>query len=143
MRAHEPEQETTPADGTAWDSDADCPFHTVMGQLAQAAVRQQVLFLEGEMLPRTDLVDTLDGWQHLYRLVRTRVCPATRCMPLTPDDVATLVETAVPALLPPSVPASVQASLRRQLVACANCSSPQQCPLGLPARSDLPEEEPR
>jgi hypothetical protein len=143
--ADESEQETevAPVDGTTWESDADCPFHTVMGQFAQAAVRQQVLYLEGEVLPRSDLVDTLDGWHQLYRLVRTRVCPATRCMPLTSDDLATLVETAVPALLPLRVPASVRATLRRQLVACATCPSPQQCPLGLPATSDLPKEESR
>jgi hypothetical protein len=126
---------TAPAPGQVLESDVDCPFHTVMGQLAQTAVLQQVLHLEGELLPRTDVVETLDGWQQLYRLVRMRVCPATRTAPLTPADLATLVDIAVPRLLPPTVPAQVQASLRRQLVACVSCSSPQQCPLGLAAPS--------
>jgi hypothetical protein len=102
-----------------------------MGELAQTAVMQQVLHLEGDLLPRAALVDALEGWQQLYRLVRTRVCPATRDAPLTPADMATLMDTAVPCLLPPGVPVAVQARLCRQLAACARCTSPQECPLGL------------
>jgi hypothetical protein len=102
-----------------------------MGELAQTAVMQQVLHLEGELLPRAALVDALEGWQQLHRLVRTRVCPATRDALLTPADVATLVDTAVPYLLPPVVPVAVQARLYRQLAACTRCTSTQDCPLGL------------
>lgn len=127
----EPATTTAPATREALESDIECPFHAVMGELAQTAVMQQVLHLEGDLLPRAALVDALEGWQQLYRLVRTRVCPATREAPLTSADLATLVDTAVPCLLPPGVPVAVQARLRRQLVACARCASPQQCPLGL------------
>ena len=103
-----------------------------MAQLAQTAVMQQVLHLEGELLPRADLADTLDGWQQLYRLVRRRVCPATREAPLTSAEVAALVDTALPQLLPPSIPRRLYVSLRRQLIACASCASPQQCPVSFP-----------
>jgi hypothetical protein len=104
-----------------------------MGELAQTAVRQHVLHLEGEMLPRAALVDALDGWQQLYHLIRTRLCPATRRASGSPAEMAALVDTAVFSLLPPSVPDSVQARLRCQLLACAACASSAQCPLGLPA----------
>jgi hypothetical protein len=127
----EPATTATPATSRALESDIECPLHTVLGELAQTAVMQQVLHLEGELLPRAALVDALEGWQQLYRLVRTQVCPATRDAPLTPADLAALVETAVPCLLSPGVPVAVQARLCRQLVACARCTSPQECPLGL------------
>jgi hypothetical protein len=109
-----------------------------MGQLAQAAVRQHVLHLEGELVPRADLVERLEGWQQLYRLVRTRVCPATRDTTLTAADLATLVEHAVPCLLPSGVPRLVQSSLCQQLVACASCRSAHECPLGFSAESVRP-----
>lgn len=127
----EPTTTTAPATREALESETECPLHTVMGEMAQTAVMQQVLHLEGELLPRAALVDALEGWQQLYRLVRTRVCPATCDPPLTPADLASLVGTAVPCLLPPGVPVAVQTRLCRQLVACARCASPQECPLGL------------
>ena len=138
-----PQTGTAPAAEGALESDANCPFHTVMAQLAQTAVTQQVLHLEGELLPRADLADTLDSWQQLYRLVRMRVCPATREAPLTPADVAALVDTALPHLLSPSVPVRLHASLRRQLIACASCESPQQCPLSFPRHTSLPDVGPQ
>jgi hypothetical protein len=101
-----------------------------MEQLAQTAVTQQVLHLEGELLPRDDLVDALGGWQQLYHLIRMHVCPATRQAPLTQEDVAALVDVALPRLLPRQVPLEVLAPLRHQLVACATCPSTQQCPVG-------------
>lgn len=128
---------TAPATEETSEPDVECPFHTVITHLAQTAVMQRVLHLEGEALPRAELLDALDGWEQLCRLVRTRVCPATRDVPLTPAELTALVDTAVPHLVPPSVPAEDQARLRRQLAVCARCASPQQCPLGVANRASL------
>jgi hypothetical protein len=127
-RTHDPTAE--PAAAAVLELGAACPLHSVLGELAQAAVRQHVLHLEGEVLPRADLVAEVDGWQQLYRLVRTQVCPATRTRPVPPAELDTLVDAAVCRRLPPSVPARIQQRLRRQLLACAACTSPAQCPLG-------------
>jgi hypothetical protein len=124
-----PQTDPEPAAERVWESDANCPFHTVMTQLAQVAVTQQVLYLGGEQVPRPDLADSLEGWHQLYRLVRTHVCPATRAAALTSADVTTLVDTALPQLLPARLPRQLHVNLRRQLIACASCASPQQCPL--------------
>jgi hypothetical protein len=125
----EPETVAVPDSSGPLDPDSACPFHTVTNQLAHTAVMQQVLYLEGEVLPRDNLLDAMDGWGQLYRLVRTHVCPATRQTPLTQENLAALVDIAVPQLLS-QVPVEVLAALRQQLVACATCLSAQQCPLG-------------
>jgi len=127
----DPAPTTPPGTSGALEPAAGCLLHTVMDQLAHTAVRQHVLHSQGEALPRADLVDALDGWQQLYHLVRTQVCPATRAAPLTPADLAACLDTTVPGLLPPTVSMEVRARLRRQLVACATCASVQDCPLGM------------
>lgn len=107
---------------------AECPFHTVMRQLAGVAVRQHVLHTEGEVLPRSDLIAALDGWQQLYHLVLSRVCPATRIAPLPPIELAALIDAALLHLLPPTQ-APLRTRLCRQLGQCALSSSSQDCPL--------------
>jgi hypothetical protein len=128
------------APGTIYPSGAEaalepmveCPFQLVMGQLAQAAVTQQVLHITGELLPRADLVDKLDGWRDLYRLIRLRICPATRVAPLTPAELDALVDAALrPMGQAEPLNTSAQqtlARLRAQLSSCAACETTQQCP---------------
>lgn len=130
-------QAARPSRGT-FGMAVECPFHTVMRQVAEAAVLQHVLHLEGEVLPRRNLVDDLECWQQVYRLVRTRVCPATREAPLLPDVRETLLDVALPYLLPTDTPQSLQARLVWQIAACARCSSSQECPLGLVSCTDQP-----
>jgi hypothetical protein len=126
-----PDSATAPEFRRTWASNSNCPLHIVMERLAHLTVSQKVLHLQGERLPRLDLVDALEGWQQLYRLVLTRVCPATREIALSSADLATLVHTAVPRLLLPSVPTSDQNRLIQRLMSCASCASAAQCPLGL------------
>ncbi len=135
-----PEPLAAPAPRATHIPDAGCPFQSIMSRLAETAVLQQVLHMEGELLPRTELALALEGWQQLYHLARTRVCPATRDASLTPTEITALVEVALPRLLPVDVPLGLQARLRRQFLVCATCASSQQCPLGLTSRSALSEE---
>lgn len=114
----------------ALDPNAECPFHTVMRQLAGTAVRQHILHIEGEVLPRADLVAALDKWQELYHLLRNRVCPATRIAPLVSTDIEARVGAILPSCLTPGQ-ASVRTSLCRQIAQCAGCQSSQDCPLHL------------
>lgn len=123
--AHDPTSEDDP------EPEIECPFHTIMRHLAGTAVQQHILHLEGELLPRPDLVNALESWQQLYRLVRTHVCPATREAPLLPADIDALVDTALPRLLADAAPPQVSARLRRRLTQCASVESSRDCPLSL------------
>lgn len=125
---------------------SECPFHTVMRQVAEAAVLQHVLHLEGEVLPRQDLVENLERWQQVYRLVRIQVCPATRDAALTADEVHTLLDIALPCLMPPDAPQPLWSRLSARIATCAKFPTSRECPLGLAgddARHDAaPEQEP-
>jgi hypothetical protein len=58
--------------------DALCPLHVTMQGLAQAAVSQSLYYAQGEYAPRAELVQDLDRWQQLQRLIATHICPASR-----------------------------------------------------------------
>lgn len=113
---------------TDLDPNAECPFHTMIRQLAGTAVKQHILHLEGEVLPRADLVAALDTWHGLYHLLRTHVCPATRTAALPPADVEAMSDTFLAHSLTPTQ-ASLRTSLCRQLARCAGGQSAQDCPL--------------
>ena len=76
MTKEETRQSATAAPPRA--EDALCPLHVAMQGLAQAAVSQLVYYAQGEYAPRADLVQDLERWQQLHRLIATRICPASR-----------------------------------------------------------------
>ncbi len=116
---------------------SECPLHTVMGELAHVTVTQHVLYLEGECLPRSELVSALDQWTSLHSLIRNRICSASRSTPLSPFE----FESAVGALLevhrlPDSSGARPAPEKLQQAVhACWACSQSQTCPLGAGTRA--------
>ncbi|HEX5547644.1 MAG TPA: hypothetical protein VFX24_09545 [Ktedonobacterales bacterium] len=103
-----------------------CPLQQAMEQIAQVAVRQHVLYQEGESQPRPELLARLEAWSSLHRLIRLRICTASRESRITFVD----LESALDELFPQ--PSDVAAQRRVQhfraaLVACARATS---CPLG-------------
>jgi hypothetical protein len=106
----------------------ECPLHAAMGQLAQAAVLQHVLHLEGEWLPRPELLLALEGWAGVHALIRAHVCPATREAPLEPAELSSFVDDALAPLFTPAE-APLRAQLRRTIARCAACGLAEGCPL--------------
>lgn len=109
-------------------SAGECPLHVAMREAASTAVLQHVLYVEGECLPRSELVDSLDGWMRLHRVIVERVCPASRQRPLAPAQVPNMLETTLAECLPP-VPVQLRAELLRILQRCAACTPADACPL--------------
>ena len=104
-----------------------CPLQIAMRELAHSALMQHVLYLEGECLPRPDLLRTLDGWSLLHRLIHTHICVACRIADVSPVELETALETIVP--LPSDSTAPLwQRDFRAALTVCAQATS---CPLGL------------
>lgn len=104
----------------------ECPLHLAMEQIARIAVRQHVLYLEGECQPRPELLEELDAWSSLHTLIRSRVCVASRVSPLAPDELE-----AVLAALPRQAEFAGYPGwqcLRASLTACAEATV---CPLGI------------
>lgn len=102
-----------------------CPLQEAMEEIAQAAVRQHVLYQEGESQPRPELLARLDTWLAIHRLIRSRICTALRESTIT----AVELESALDGLFPH--PRDVATALRVQqlrvtLAACARATS---CPL--------------
>ena len=109
------------------ESVVECPLQIAMRELAHSAVMQHVLYLEGECLPRPDLLRTLDSWSSLHRLIVTHICVACRSADLTPVELGPALETILP-LPSDSTTPLWQRDLRVALTVCAQAAS---CPLGL------------
>lgn len=109
------------------ESVVECPLQIAMRELAHSAVMQHVLYLEGECLPRPDLLRKLDRWFSLHRLIHTHICVACRTAEVSPGELETALATIVP--LPSDSTAPLwQRDLRVALTVCAQAAS---CPLGL------------
>ena len=100
--------------------DALCPLHVAMQGLAQAAVSQLLYYAQGEYAPRAELVQELERWQQLHRLIATHICPASR------TERATAAAVTVACGLIPERDYTGQRDLLRRC-ACRNQSDP--CPL--------------
>ena len=103
-----------------------CPLQQAMEEIAQAAVEQHVLYQEGESQPRPELLARLDAWTELHRLIRSRICSASRESRIADVE----LESALDDLLPQGgdvVTRSELQHLRATLAACALATS---CPLG-------------
>lgn len=103
----------------------ECPLHLAMEEIANTAVTQHVLHLEGECQPRPELLRQLEAWSALHTLIRTHVCVASREATIAFEE----LERALDAL---SDGMDIANSprwqlLRAGLVACARATS---CPLG-------------
>lgn len=100
----------------------ECPLHTAMRQVAEAAVMQHVLYAEGVYRPREGLAREMQVWLRLHELVRTAICPATRTgsAALEPGD----LEIAL-AGLPAEMHGQVAAAIRD----CGRRSRGEGCPL--------------
>lgn len=117
---------TTQREGQAAIPRMECPLHLVMEEIAQAAVRQHVLHLEGECQPRAELVQRLEQWSALYARVRTQICVASRDATMTLDDLERMLDTLLP--LPDTMTELPRwRRLRHALTACASSTT---CPLG-------------
>lgn len=107
----------------------ECPLHTAMRHLTEAAVSQHVLYLEGEVRSRPNLVDTIARWERMHTLIRECICPATREVAVGAAALNDIVDTTLDGMFGPG-----QTYLRTQFVqaleVCASCTSTAECPLG-------------
>lgn len=117
---------TTQREGRVAIPRMECPLHLVMEEIAQAAVRQHVLHLEGECQPRAELVQQLEQRSALYTRIRTHICAASRGATIPPDD----LERTLDALLPLPANATDLPRWRRLRHALAACATSTTCPLG-------------
>lgn len=103
-----------------------CPLQLAMEEIARVAVRQHVLYQEGECQPRPDLLDLLEAWTALHTLIRERICVASRDATISADD----LEIALGRLLRHSPEADTSAQISRLRVSLAACARATSCPLG-------------
>ncbi len=100
--------------------DAQCPLHVAMQGLAHTAVSELLDYAQGEYAPRVVLMQDLDRWQQLHRLIATHICPASRT-----ERASAAAVTTARGLLPESRYSSQRDLLRR--CACREWGDP--CPL--------------
>jgi hypothetical protein len=101
----------------------ECPLHLAMDELAHASVTQHVLYLEGECLPRPELLAKLDRLVSVHSLILNRICVATRSTPLEDCEFKSAVQSIRGAGEP-------RTHSERLVTACAICNHARRCPLG-------------
>ena len=103
-----------------------CPLQQAMEEIAQAAVRQHVLYQEGESQPRPELLARLDAWLAIHRLIRSHICTASRKSIITAVEVESALDELFPQPRDVAMALRIQ-HLRATLAVCARATS---CPLG-------------
>lgn len=103
-----------------------CPLQQAMEEIAQAAVEQHVLYQEGESQPRPELLARLDAWTSLHRLIRSRICTASRDTAIP----AVELESALDDLFPDLGGFAQQSRLQHLRVTLTTCARATSCPLG-------------
>lgn len=107
---------------------SECPLHTAMRNLTEAAVAQHIFYLEGEVRARPDLVTAIGRWERMHTLIRECICPATREVSVGAASLTEIVDTALEGMFSPG-----QQHLRTQFVqaleVCSACASTAECPL--------------
>lgn len=103
-----------------------CPLQQAMEEIAQVAVRQHVLYQEGESQPRPELLTRFEAWTSLHRLIRSRICTASRESTITAVELESALDELFPQPRDVATALRVQ-QLRATLVVCARATS---CPLG-------------
>lgn len=101
----------------------ECPLHRAMDELARASVNQHVLYLEGECLPRPELLAELDRWVSIHSLILNRICVATRTTPLEDCEWKSAERCIVGA-------DEARTHSEPLAIACAACNNSKRCPLG-------------
>jgi hypothetical protein len=104
----------------------ECPLQQAMEEIAQAAVRQHVLYQEGESQPRPELLGRLETWSALHRLIRSRVCTASRESAMSIVD----LENSLDELFPQPRDVATQLRVQQLQVTLAACVRATSCPLG-------------
>lgn len=104
----------------------ECPLQQAMEEIAQAAVRQHVLYQEGESQPRPELLVRLETWSALHRLIRSRVCTASRESAMSIVD----LENSLDELFPQPRDVATQLRVQQLQVTLAACVRATSCPLG-------------
>jgi hypothetical protein len=107
---------------------SECPLHIVMQRLAEAAVRQDVLHVVGEVLPRPGYVAAIEGWLALLHVVQQRVCPATRQVALRPEEVHVTLDALFAAFPTSANSPQLQSQLRCAITSCAAQGQAAGCP---------------
>jgi hypothetical protein len=97
-----------------------------MEEIAQVAVRQHVLYQEGESQPRPELLARLEAWISLHRLIRSRICTASRESRISAVD----LESALDELFPRPRDIATQRRVQQLRAALAACAWATSCPLG-------------
>ena len=106
----------------------ECPLHTAMRHLTEAAVAQHVLYMEGEVRPRPDLVEAIARWERLHTMIRECVCPATREIVVRAPALAEIVDTTLGETCT-QAERDIRARFIQALDACSACASTAECPL--------------
>jgi hypothetical protein len=103
-----------------------CPLQQAMEEVAQVAVRQHVLYQEGESQPRPELLVRLEAWTALHRLIRSHICTVSRESRISTAD----LESALDELFPQPRDSATQRQAQQLRVALATCARATSCPLG-------------
>jgi hypothetical protein len=103
-----------------------CPLQQAMEEIAQTAVRQHLLYQEGESQPRPELLARLETWSSLHRLIRSRICTASRESRISAGE----LESAVDELFPQPRDVAAQRRVQRLRATLAACARATSCPLG-------------
>ena len=114
----------------------ECPLHSAMRELAQLATAQHVFYMEGECLPRPDLLRRLQAWSLLHHVVSSRLCTATRDTPLHVEEIENTLEPIRSQVRYPDTSDAIEETeelfQRRFLAAlatCEACARATSCPL--------------
>jgi hypothetical protein len=92
-----------------------CPLQAAIGRIAWTALRQHVLYLEGECSPRVESLRELETFSMLAKLIGAHVCVFSRDSALSEAELVRVIATLG------------SLDVRDALAACARSSS---CPLG-------------
>jgi hypothetical protein len=117
----------------------ECPLHSAMRELAELATAQHIFYLEGECLPRPDLLRRLQTWSLLHQVVSSHLCPATRATLLPVEELESTLKTIRSQMRYPKTTDTsdaleeteelFQRRLSATLFACEACAHATYCPL--------------
>ena len=115
----------------------ECPLHSAMRELAHLATAQHVFYLEGECLPRPDLLGRLQTWSLLHHVVSSRLCTANRDTPLVREEIESALEPIRSRMPYPDTSDAIEETeellqrglLSATLFTCEVCARATSCPL--------------
>jgi hypothetical protein len=124
----------------------ECPLHSAMCELAELATAQHIFYLQGECLPRPDLLRRLQTWSLLHQAISSHLCPATRATLLPVEELERTLKTIQSHRRYPKTTDTsdaleeteelFQRRLSATLFACEACARATSCPLHEDASSE-------